>query len=252
MDEKVMARVNEHAEYVDKHIPLNYKRLFTVLVGSQNYGLSDENSDVDTYSFVIPELEPAIFDSRYANVFSLDKEHATVRDFRIFGDIHIIGCYNFLEVLFSDYVNVAPRGENLYNYLRNLREDFAHCNMKHTALSMCGAFNGLKRFVLEDRDNSSKKMAQAFRTYCTLTRYCKGYSFKESLNLLEHRTTYFLLKKSTDADARVKFYNSLDERVDELYSFWIAQESFTNKAFEAEVRDKLTRLYYNYINLTFS
>lgn len=251
MDEKVMARINEHAEYVDKHIPFNYKRLFTVLVGSQNYGLSNENSDVDTYSFVIPELEPMMFDSRYSNQFFLGEEHATVHDFRVFGDLKRFSSFSLLEVLFSDYVNVSPRGENLYNYLRSRREDFAHYNMRHTVLSMCGAFNHLKKDISEDKNNSGKKMSQAFRIYYTLAKYCQGFSYEKSLNLTEHRTTYFLLKEDVDVDVRKKFYNSLGKRVDELFGFWVEQEPWSNKALEVEVRDKLIRIYYNYINLTF-
>ena len=30
--------------------------IFTALVGSQNYGLANENSDIDTYSFILPSL----------------------------------------------------------------------------------------------------------------------------------------------------------------------------------------------------
>ena len=45
MDEKVLKRVFEHAEYVEKQLP-DYPRIFTALQGSQNYGLADAESDV--------------------------------------------------------------------------------------------------------------------------------------------------------------------------------------------------------------
>lgn len=245
-----MARVNEHAEYVDKHIPLNYKRLFTVLVGSQNYGLSDENSDVDTYSFVIPELEPMMFDNGSSTLFSLGEEYATVYDFRVFGDLKRISSFSFLEVLFSDYVNVTSRGENLYNYLRSLREDIARYDTRRTALSMCGAFKQLGDIIARGDDKSSKKLAQAYRIRLTLSSYCKGFSFERSLNQSFYRTEYFNLKKWKEVDRFVPLYNGLSELVDNIYTFWRNQIGLTNKALEIEIRDKLARIYYNYINLT--
>ena len=50
-------RVKEHYDFVLKHYNGNTDCVFGVfLVGSQNYGLDDENSDVDTRAVVLPTL----------------------------------------------------------------------------------------------------------------------------------------------------------------------------------------------------
>ena len=64
--DKIQNRVEEHAEYVDTQIGEEV-RFVTALQGSQNYQMSDEHSDVDTKSIVIPSSVNSIGTSAFAN-----------------------------------------------------------------------------------------------------------------------------------------------------------------------------------------
>ena len=58
-EEKIFNDLNYKLEYMkENHPELNIIAIF--LQGSQNYGLDDENSDIDTKAFCIPSLTSLI------------------------------------------------------------------------------------------------------------------------------------------------------------------------------------------------
>lgn len=140
VDIKVVKRVFEHAEYVDKRLP-QHLRFFTALQGSQNYGLADEESDVDTKTLVIPTLEELIFNKKRISTtleVAPTIEHADVKDAR-----EMFNCFrkqniNFLEILFSPYVDINPRFTDYYTELYDKREDIAHLNPYQGLRTMIG------------------------------------------------------------------------------------------------------------------
>lgn len=140
MDEKVLKRVFEHAEYVENKMP-DYPRIFTALQGSQNYGLADAESDVDTKTLVIPVFEELVFTkSRVSTTLEVAPtiEHADVKDVR-----EMFNCFrkqniNFLEILFTPYVDVNPLFADHYAALFNEREAIAHLNPYQGLRAMIG------------------------------------------------------------------------------------------------------------------
>ena len=140
MDEKVLKRVFEHAEYVEKQMP-NYPRIFTALQGSQNYGLADAESDVDTKTLVIPVFEELVFaKNRVSTTLEVAPtiEHADVKDVR-----EMFNCFrkqnlNFLEILFTPYVDVNPLFVDHYAALFDEREAIAHLNPYQSLRTMVG------------------------------------------------------------------------------------------------------------------
>ena len=62
MRSMINKRVQEHAQYVEKKYP-EYIRFFTALQFSQNYGVSDEYSDIDTKTLIIPTFKELIFNN---------------------------------------------------------------------------------------------------------------------------------------------------------------------------------------------
>lgn len=116
-------------------------RFFTALQGSQNYGLADEESDVDTKTLVIPTLEELIFNKkRISTTLEVTPtiEHADVKDAR-----EMFNCFrkqniNFLEILFSPYVDINPRFTDYYTELYDKREDIAHLNPYQGLRAMIG------------------------------------------------------------------------------------------------------------------
>ena len=140
MDEKVLKRVFEHAEYVEKQLP-DYPRIFTALQGSQNYGLADAESDVDTKTLVLPVFEELVFaKKRMSTTLEVAPtiEHADVKDVR-----EMFTCFrkqniNFLEILFTPYVDVNPMFMEHYQVLFDEREAIAHLNPYQGLRAMVG------------------------------------------------------------------------------------------------------------------
>lgn len=140
MDEKVLKRVFEHAEYVENQLP-DYPRIFTALQGSQNYGLADAESDVDTKTLVLPVFEELVFaKKRMSTTLEVAPtiEHADVKDVR-----EMFACFrkqniNFLEILFTPYVDVNPLFADHYAALFDEREAIAHLNPYQGLRAMVG------------------------------------------------------------------------------------------------------------------
>ena len=139
MDEKVLKRVFEHAEYVEKQMP-NHPRIFTALQGSQNYGLADAESDVDTKTLVLPDFKEMIFEKKRVSTtleVAPTVEHADVKDVR-----EMFNCFrkqniNFLEILFTPYVDINPMFEEHYEHLYRNRERIAHWNPYQIGRASC-------------------------------------------------------------------------------------------------------------------
>ena len=133
-------RVQEHAQYVEKKYP-ECIRFFTALQGSQNYGLSDEYSDVDTKTLIIPTFKELIFNkNRISTALEVTPtiEHADVKDM-----LEMFYCFrkqniNFLEILFTPYVDVNPMFQDEYNALYESRERIAKYNPYQGLRAMIG------------------------------------------------------------------------------------------------------------------
>lgn len=139
--EDVLRRVFEHAVYVDEQYKDTHIRFFTALQGSQNYQLDDAESDVDTKTLIIPSVNDLILNkSRVSTTLLVEPtiEHADVKDIR-----EMFNCFrkqniNFLEILFSPYVDVNPLLEDHYEALHQKREDIARLNPYQGLRAMVG------------------------------------------------------------------------------------------------------------------
>ena len=133
-------RVQEHAQYVDKKYP-EYIRFFTALQGSQNYGVNDEYSDIDTKTLIIPTFKELIFNkSRISTTLEVAPtiEHADVKDMREMFDCFKKQNINFLEILFTHYVDVNPMFQDEYNAIYESRERIARYNPYQGLRAMIG------------------------------------------------------------------------------------------------------------------
>ena len=89
----------------------DYTRMFTALSGSQNYGLDTENSDVDTKSIFIPNFSTLLFTKKLlSETWILDNnEHIEAKDVREMGIQLLKQGLNFVEILFTPYVDINPK-----------------------------------------------------------------------------------------------------------------------------------------------
>lgn len=103
-DIDINKRLHEHALYA---INTYNKDWFVLcLQGSQNYGMSDENSDIDSKMLLIPSLDDLVLNKPAINhtlEMPDNQEHVDCKDVRDYFKIFRKSNINFVEILFTDY-----------------------------------------------------------------------------------------------------------------------------------------------------
>jgi hypothetical protein len=84
-DVRIMDRLYEHWEDALKLYPLD-RIVCLVLQGSQNYGLADEESDVDSKLLLAPTLDEIIFNKKPVSTTHIraNDEHIDAKDVRLY------------------------------------------------------------------------------------------------------------------------------------------------------------------------
>ena len=138
-DMKLWDRLMEHWEDAKKLYP-EERIVALILQGSQNYGLADEESDVDTKLLLVPTLDEIIFNKKPVTTTHIreNDEHIDAKDIRLYWQCFRKGNINFVEVLFSEYYIVNPMYEDLWEEMRNMAEQIARVS----PLTACKAIMG--------------------------------------------------------------------------------------------------------------
>lgn len=193
VNSNVALRVREHANFVDASVK-GHVRFFTALQGSQNYGLDDQFSDVDTKSLLVPTFGSLVHGSKRLGTTLLvapTEEHADVKDAREMFNTFLKQNVNFLEILFTPYVSVAPGFQPFYDELYAMRETVAHYNPYQALRTMCGmAFEKYHAFdhpypaameKLNKFGYDPKQLSHMLRMKEFVVRYSSGEPYQDCL-----------------------------------------------------------------------
>lgn len=179
MNDKVLRRVFEYAEFVDNSLESG-TRIFTALVGSQNYGLEKENSPINTKSIFVPTFSNAIFEN--ALVLSDD-----IFDVRKMAE-KLLTREDFVEILYTPYVDINPQYVDFYDQLLGIREAIAYYYPSRNLEIMANK-------VFDYCYKTSYALAEAYRICQEMERYAKNYPFEEVLNGSEYREQYLSIMR---------------------------------------------------------
>lgn len=122
-------RLQEHLLYALNNYDKNWFVL--CLQGSQNYGIADEESDIDSKILFIPTLKDIVLNNKSVNhtlEMPDNKEHIDCKDVRDYFKIFRKSNINFVEILFTDYWIVNHKYADLWLELRNRAEELARIN----------------------------------------------------------------------------------------------------------------------------
>ena len=123
----ILKRMQEHlAEITDR----GYEVVGIFLQGSQNYELDYEGSDIDTKAIVLPSCEDIILNRKpvsFTHVLE-NNEHVDVKDIRLMFDCFKKQNINFVEILFTKYMILNPKYEDLFIPMIQNNELIAHYN----------------------------------------------------------------------------------------------------------------------------
>ena len=111
------------------------------VAGSNNYGLDDSSSDLDTKAIVLPHFIDIVRSKQWVTdtIINADDSHTEVKDIRNMFDCYKKQNVNFLETLFTKYYYLNPdyTGEWLGAIVKN-REKIAHYDECRAIKAMYG------------------------------------------------------------------------------------------------------------------
>lgn len=124
---------------------LNRKILFQALVGSHNYNLNDEHSDLDYKIFTLPTFDDLYHRNQYAKAEVGITADYDVHDIRKLVDLVWKSNINFVEVLFSknvmmDIINLKKETHFLLKELFGLRDEIAVMNLPYLYNACIGMY----------------------------------------------------------------------------------------------------------------
>lgn len=172
--------LQEHKEFL---IQQGYKEenlLGIFLYGSQNYGLANDNSDVDTKAIIIPSFEDLCLRTPVVKeLFLPNEEHCAVMDIR-----HLVANFrkqniNFLEILFTEHfiINEKFRGD-WEVFFKTYRDYICRYDQSKAIKSIKGqAIHTLKQNPL-----NGKKVSNGVRLQYFLQNYILGKGYQKCIH----------------------------------------------------------------------
>ena len=151
------------------------------LHGSQNYGLSTSESDVDAKLMVVPSWDDVInLRAPLSETIKGPYGDVNVTDIRLFiGNNLKKQNFNFIECLFTQYKCVNDRYVDLWNDLVDAREIIAHYDPKQALRTMMGQVeNQWKRW---NRFDNNKTLYHMMRITWAIVAYSHGQEFERTL-----------------------------------------------------------------------
>lgn len=120
------------------------------LQGSQNYGMVDEDSDIDSKMLILPTFEDLVLNKKaISHTLEMpdNQEHIDIKDAREYFKIFRKSNINFVEILFTDYWISNHKYADLWLELRRNREELARIN-PYAAVSCMKGMAAEKRHAL--------------------------------------------------------------------------------------------------------
>ena len=160
-------KINEVLEtHHEKVKSLGHKPIMTVLVGSQNNGLATENSDYDTFTFVLPNLmDIATLKDPVSTTREDEYGHINIKDIRLGLNLLKKASPNSVECFASKYYITEPEFLEIVELIR--RPMFLRCNTHH----MMMAIGGMAHQLTKRNMPPGKRFSHLLRMYCMIENY---------------------------------------------------------------------------------
>jgi len=205
---KVEAAVETHAQKVKQFIEkFGAQHFMTVLIGSQNYGLDSKDSDIDTFSFVMPSLNDLITGKPPLS-FEMDTDDGkcSVKDYRLAFNLLRKPSPNSVECFVSKYKYYEPEYSGILENFLDKEEPLriiTHADFHN----MLNAIAGTARMLHGRNMTEGKKYSHCLRLEELAQKY---------LDWDTSPFEYLLLSpERTEAARLAKFGNS--DKTDEWY-----------------------------------
>lgn len=188
--EDLFERLKSDYEYLFTH---GYTPLFVAVQGSDNYGLSDKYSDIDTKAVVIPNFEDVCLNRKPVSTTHVleDNSHLDIKDIRLMHECYLKQNINFLEVLFTPYRLINKDFDELYDPVFQLADEVAHYNNYKAVQSIAGMVFEKYRHLLKETPAqvedirkygyAPKQLHHMIRCHDFLIKYIAGHPYIDCL-----------------------------------------------------------------------
>lgn len=236
IERDVIERVREHAIYVNRWCEANgFVRLATYCIGSWNYGLGEDDSDVDTRSIVVPNKENMIFNSKFSGTTLCmpdNQEHCVIIDIRYELLNYKKQCITALEGLYSKFIIYNSEiGKDFFNTLSLCSHTLAHYDGSLFLKAQLGYMSSM--YFKNDIDG--KNVMHMARVKIVLEKILTGYSLQEALDVSDHRLELLNIKHSSISTFK-PLSIELKEWAENAKSMYVP--FFTSDFFKASAADK--------------
>ena len=242
----ILDKVAAHHKLVEEHYS-NYTVIFTSLHGSQNYGLSTANSDIDTCSFILPSLmdfirgEPPI-----SAEFECDDGKCVVKDLRLAFNLLRKPSPNSIEWFITPYKYYNSKYENHLKYI--LENEMAVFILTHANFrNMLDAIDGTAKGLRGRNMTTGKKASHIIRLKHLARQYMTSDKAFSYLKLNDIDRDAALFAKTSENDWEPIYQLLLNELIEYLNVFkdskeWIKIEK-VSQDFINKVELKLFEIY---------
>ncbi len=184
-------------ERIKKHLAVVQEKygdrvVFISAVGSMNYGLFTETSDVDTKAVILPTYAEIVLKKPESVTLQIDDEQCSVKDLRVYINELKKQGINVLETLVTNYYLVNAKFLKQIELLRSWAEEICHYDENKFLSSTIGAacsyakrWNIAYKNYLETDDDANLDYKAAYnivRLHNTIHAYIQGRKFKEAIN----------------------------------------------------------------------
>lgn len=214
-DDTILTAVKCHHDAVAAK---GYLVVMTSLVGSQNYDLDDELSDIDTYSLVYPPiLDIANAKDPYCGMFELKDGHCNIKDVRLALNLLKKTSPNSAEYFTSKYKIYNPIFEpSLKAYLDNNDRLYymIHCNYHH----MLSSIAGMAKQMSKRNMTAGKRYCHAIRMDNMMYHYLNSPNASSILDMRAggDRDLAMIVKRDLSAENNIEYEQQCKQIADKL------------------------------------
>lgn len=230
---EILEAVNRHHWLVrDK----SYEVVMTVLIGSQNYGLATDESDIDTFSFILPSAtDLAVAAAPKSGEFEVEDGKCMYKDIRLALNLLKKTSPNSVECFLGKYRYYNPVYAGILGaYLDNkdILDYMIHCNYSHMLYAMAGMAHQLTKRNMP----AGKRYSHALRLYSMSDIFLDSIQSDHLLELLpRYYQDAFDAKRDVTSESDA-YYNHMCKCIAELMDK--LRECFEMTEYKHEVERK--------------
>lgn len=175
-------------EEVDRRYDMTNGDVFGVfLSGSQLYKLADEQSDIDTKTYVFPSLASIAKGDRPKSkeiVMEDSESHNVVKDVRLLVPMLAKQHPAFVENLYSKWCHVNPDYADYWNTLVDNASAISHIDERRTCLACFGTLQNKDMRVRKSAEKGEvdgKALAGVLQMYYFIYHYIKGCGYEQCM-----------------------------------------------------------------------